>query len=134
MEHRCGRRNAVNMTLLLRRRGWGGWLVGELTDVSVSGAFVQVPAGAFANHALIELEASQPGSRRMLRSKALVVRTTPEGIGILFDQLRPEGLAPLFDKSRGGLSVSRFTPPARPRQTATLNALPETASSADRAA
>lgn len=98
MEHRCGQRNDTNMTILLRRRGWGGWLVGELTNISISGAFLRVPAGAFACHALIELEASQPGARRMLRSKAMVVRTTPEGIGILFDELRPGSLAPLFDE------------------------------------
>jgi hypothetical protein len=118
MEHRCGQRGTVNMTILLRRRGWGGWLVGELTDVSISGAFVRVPAGAFSSHALIELEASRPGMRRMMRSKAMVVRSTPEGIGILFDELRPEGLAPLFDSARP------------PRQTAARTALRGVASAA----
>lgn len=100
MEHRCGQRRAVNMTILLRRRGWGGWLVGQLTDVSISGAFIRVAGGALPNLALVEIEASQPGGRRMLRSKALVVRSTPDGIGILFDELRPAGLAPLFDGQR----------------------------------
>jgi hypothetical protein len=121
MEHRCGHRHAVNMTILLRRRGWGGWLVGELTDVSISGAFVRVPAGAFANHVLIELEASQQGSRRMLRSKALIVRTTPQGIGIVFDELRPEGLAPLFDTGQR---------PVGTRAGASLPFIPDGASSA----
>lgn len=121
MEHRCGRRRAVNLTILLRRRGWGGWLVGELTDVSISGAFVKVPAGAFTSHALIELEASQPGSRRMLRSKAMVVRATAEGIGILFDELRPAGLSALFDAG---------SQPARERTGGSRALIPAAASSA----
>lgn len=121
MEHRCGPRHAVNMTILLRRRGWGGWLVGELTDVSISGAFVRLPAGALPNLALVELEASQPGSRRMLRSKALVVRSTPAGVGILFDELRPAGLSPLFDGRQ---------PPARARTGSQRPFTPGAASSA----
>ena len=89
--------------------------------MSISGAFVRVPAGAFASHALIELEASQPGSRRMLRCKAMVVRATPDGIGILFDELRPEGLAPLFADPRH---------PVRVRTGSTRAVIPDAASSA----
>ena len=56
MDHRCGHRRTASQTVLLRRNGWAGYLVGELRDVSISGARVAVPARAFPLRTLVRLE------------------------------------------------------------------------------
>lgn len=51
MEHRCGGRRSLDLTVLVRRRGWGG---------------------------------------------SVVARVGRNGVGLVFDHIRPAGLAPLF--------------------------------------
>ncbi|MCC5794869.1 MAG: PilZ domain-containing protein [Chromatiales bacterium] len=111
MEHRCGERRPTDLTVLLRRRGWAGWVVGQLTDISITGAFIRIAPCPFPNKAVIELETTQPETARLLRSRALVVRRCGEGIGVMFDEVRPATLAPLYP------SVSR-TNVARQEQAA----------------
>jgi hypothetical protein len=50
MEHRCGARRNLELTVLVRRRGWGGSVVARLADISISGAFVEGPPEAFPLH------------------------------------------------------------------------------------
>lgn len=98
MEHRCGMRRAVDLTVLVRRRGWGGSVVGRVTDLSISGAYLVGPPEAFPLYSLVQIEATPPGgaSARAMTCRAMVARTGPDGVGLVFDQVRPAGLAPLF--------------------------------------
>ena len=98
MEHRCGVRRDVDLTVLVRRRGWGGSVVGRLTDVSISGAYLVGPPDAFPLYSLVQIEATPPGgaSTRVITCRAMVARHGPDGVGLVFDQVRPAGLAPLF--------------------------------------
>jgi hypothetical protein len=99
MEHRCGLRRRLELTVLVRRRGWAGSVVGRLTDISISGAFVMGPPEAFPLHSLVQLEATPPGaaSARLMTCKAMVARVGKNGVGLVFDQIRPAGLVPLFE-------------------------------------
>ena len=98
MEHRCGARRSLGLTVLVRRRGWAGSVVARLTDISISGAFIEGPPEAFPLYSLVQLEATPPGgsSTRLMSCRALVARVGVNGVGVVFDQLRPVGLAPLF--------------------------------------
>jgi hypothetical protein len=98
MEHRCGSRRALELTVLVRRRGWAGSVVARLSDISISGAFLQGPPEAFPLYSLVHLEATPPGgaSTRLMTCKAMVARVGRDGVGLVFDQVRPAGLAPLF--------------------------------------
>ncbi len=90
MEHRCGVRRNLGLTVLVRRRGWAGSVVAELTNLSISGAFVEAQTDAFPLYSLVQLEASRPGgaSTRLMTCKAMVARVGVNGVGLVFDQLR----------------------------------------------
>jgi hypothetical protein len=102
MDHRCGERRPVRTTVLLRRRAWAGWVVGELVDLSVSGAFVELHAGNLPLHAQVRIEADcpGPGTARLMHCNAMVARVDPRGVGLVFDAVAPAGLAPLFARAR----------------------------------
>lgn len=104
MEHRCGSRRNLELTVLVRRRGWGGSVVARLTSISISGAFIEGPPEAFPLHSLVQLEATPPGgaSRRLMSCRAMVARVGRNGVGLVFDQIRPSGLAPLFTSAPAG--------------------------------
>ncbi len=113
MDHRCGERRPVGITVLLRRRGWEGWIVGHLEDLSISGAFIRAPRGSLPLHAQVRLEMSLSGDRaaRLMHCNAMVARVGPTGVGLVFDGLAPAALRPLLRASRGGAR-----PEARERQ------------------
>ena len=98
MEHRCGVRRSLGLTVLVRRRGWAGSVVARLTDISISGTFIEAPRDAFPLHALVQIEITPPGlsSSRPMTCKAMVARVGVNGVGLVFDQIRPRGLAALF--------------------------------------
>lgn len=91
MDHRCGRRQPVAHTVLLRRVGWAGYLVGELVDVSITGARVSVPPRAFPLRSVVKLEmtVTDGGRSRLLQVPAMVVRHAAGGIALMFDQVQP---------------------------------------------
>jgi len=98
MEHRCGVRRNLGLTVLIRRRGWAGSVVAELTNISISGAFIEASPGAFPLHSLVQIETTNPGgaSVRLMTCRAMVARVAGNGVGLVFDQIRPRGLAALF--------------------------------------
>ena len=117
MDHRCGERRPVSATVLLRRRGWAGWVVAEFVDLSVSGALLRLKAAALPRHAWVRLEARAPGegSAKLLHCDAMVVRVAGDRVGIAFDELAPAGLAPLFAGARHkAASRAARKPPAAP--------------------
>lgn len=106
MDHRCGRRNPTAHTVLLRRAGWAGALVGELRDISISGARVAVPARAFPVNSLVRLEVTveTEGHRRLLHLAAMVVRHTAGGVGLAFDELQPARLLAALPRPAAALA------------------------------
>jgi PilZ domain len=108
MEHRCGGRRTLELTVLVRRRGWGGSVVAQLTDISISGAFIEGPPEAFPLHSLVQIEATPPGgaSSRLMSCRAMVARVGSNGVGLVFDQIRPAGLAPLFNPPKAGAATA----------------------------
>ncbi|MEO8443530.1 MAG: PilZ domain-containing protein [Gammaproteobacteria bacterium] len=103
MEHRCGTRQKVGITVLVRRRGWAGSVVAELTDLSITGAFIAAPPEVFPVHSMLRIKATPPflPGNTPLSCRAMVARLGTDGIGVVFDQTRPRGLAPLFDQASG---------------------------------
>lgn len=119
MDHRCGTRRPIGITLLIRRRGWGGWKVGRLENLSITGAFVAVDPGDFSVHGTVQIEATPPGGAvtGLMSCRAMVVRRTPEGLGLAFDQPRPPALEPLFRspaKPPGAATLPGERPRSRP--------------------
>ena len=98
MEHRCGVRRDLDLTVLVRRRGWAGSVVAQIRNISITGCFIQGPPAAFPLYALVRLEAAQPGDAgaRWMACNAMVARVATNGVGLLFDQVRPAGLLSLF--------------------------------------
>jgi hypothetical protein len=98
MEHRCGIRRNLGLTVLVRRRGWAGSVVAELTNLSISGGFIEASPELFPLYSLVRLEASRPGeaSTRLMTCRAMVARVGVNGVGLVFDQIRPRGLTALF--------------------------------------
>jgi len=113
MEHRCGVRRNLQLTVLLRRRGWAGSVVAELTNISISGAFIEASTGAFPLHSFVQIETTTPGeaSARLMTCRAMVARVAGNGVGLVFDQLRPRGLAALFLPAARSLRPSESPSP-----------------------
>ncbi len=91
MEHRCGTRRNLGLTVLIRRRGWAGSVVAELTNISISGAFIEAWPAAFPQHSLVQIETTAPGEAggRLMTCRAVVARVAGNGVGLVFDQIRP---------------------------------------------
>jgi hypothetical protein len=96
-------RRKLALTVLVRRRGWAGSVVARLTEISISGAFLEGPVEAFPLYSLVQLEATPPGgaSSDLMTCKAMVARIGTNGVGLVFDQVRPARLAPLFGPALG---------------------------------
>jgi hypothetical protein len=95
MDHRCGRRHAAAHTVLLRRQGWGGHLVGELADISITGARIAAPRQSFPLRSLLRLEMTvtdEQGRTRLWQVPAMVVRHAGDGIAVMFDEVQPARL------------------------------------------
>jgi hypothetical protein len=98
----------VGITVLLRRRGWGGWKVGLLLDLSISGAHIEVEPSAFPLHTILQLEATPPGTgvTGLMRCRAMVIRRATGSIGVAFEEIAPPGLAPLL-RRRASAAAAR---------------------------
>ena len=114
MDHRCGERRPVRTTVLLRRRRWAGWVVGQLENISITGAFLTLHSGTLPLHAQVRLEAPAPGPGlpRLMHCNAMVVRVVRGGIGLMFDEVAPASLAPLFAGTRQDVAGRRDRAPA----------------------
>jgi hypothetical protein len=105
MEHRLGTRRAVRTAVVLCSHG-GTSVLAQTREVSISGMFVEAPAALLAAREVIDVEMSLPvttGSRTF-RWRAMVVRKTAAGVGLMFDRLRPPAISRLLvnlDARRG---------------------------------
>ncbi len=97
MDHRCGMRHAVDARVTLYPHGPDG-VPGRIRDASISGMFVEALPDLFGDHGVIEVEVTLPGvtALRTWRWRAMVVRRTGTGLGLMFDQLRPPAIVRLL--------------------------------------
>lgn len=115
MEHRLGTRRAVATAVLLHRPEAAA-VAGRTREVSVSGMFVETAPQAFAANSVIDVELTLPASTglRTYRWKAMVIRKTEAGLGLMFDRLRPPAISRLLDSLEGGLPAVSRAAPQRP--------------------
>lgn len=85
MDRRAGRRVAVDCPALVLRRGVPV-MSGRVTNLGMCGLFLDVGAPMLPRHSCIEVGVSLHccGSG-FLRLPAMVVRTEPAGMGLIFD-------------------------------------------------
>lgn len=107
MEHRCGTRRVVRLPVVLWRHG-SPPVAAEIADISITGLFVKVSERRFAVNQLLGVEVPLPPGCGLSawRTRALVVRTGPAGIGLLLDQPGPPALLSLLE----GLPPARDLP------------------------
>jgi hypothetical protein len=128
MEHRLGVRRPIHAAVLLYPPA-GAPVAGRTLEVSISGMFVETAPdtfaqGAFADNAVLEVELTMPGSAdlRTYRWQAMVIRKTRNGIGLMFDRLRPPAITRLLETLDTGLPLA-VQPSPRPTAAATRNEL-----------
>ncbi len=98
MEHRWGRRIAVNLGVTLHCRSIGR-LRGRLHDLSSGGAFVHVPAMLAPNtRAELVFTVRHEGAAQIHRFDAVVSRVGSHGVGLMFLQFDPQKLAALLHR------------------------------------
>ena len=96
MEHRWGRRIAVDLSVTLQCRPLGR-LRGRLRDLSSGGAFVQIPAFLSPNTRVeMVFTIRHEGTAQIHRFESVVSRTDPHGIGLMFLQFDPKSLSTLL--------------------------------------
>lgn len=97
MEHRCGNRHPLHAPVVLHTAG-GIPVRGHTREVSISGMFVAVDPKLFGANSVIDIELTVPGMSglRTYRWQAMVVRRTGDGIGLMFDRLRPPAIGRLM--------------------------------------
>ena len=97
MEHRVGVRHALAGRLTLRSPGQGA-VTGRLREASISGMFVETAPEFFACHSVVDVEMVLPGTAglRSFRWQAMVIRRTAEGVGLMFDHVRPPAISRLL--------------------------------------
>ena len=96
MEHRWGRRIAVNIGVTLQCRPMGR-LRGRLRDLSSGGAFVQIPTLLTPN-ARVEMvfTSRHDGTAHIHRFETAVSRVTAHGVGLMFLHYDPKTLSALL--------------------------------------
>jgi hypothetical protein len=97
MEHRCGNRHPLRTLVVLHTTG-GIPVRGHTREVSISGMFVDVAPEHFSANSVIDIELTVPGTTglRRYRWQAMVVRRTGDGVGLMFDRLRPPAIGRLM--------------------------------------
>jgi hypothetical protein len=116
MDHRCGTRQIVPGDTLLCRR-FSDPVKGRVRDISISGLFVEIglDASEFALQSLVEVELTPPGAvgGRSCRCLAIVARTTPDGLGLMFDRLNPPAVVRFLAASDAALARPASQPKLR---------------------
>ncbi|HVW69395.1 MAG TPA: hypothetical protein VHB68_10500 [Steroidobacteraceae bacterium] len=108
MEHRCGTRTALNVTVRLRLES-GAVFLGHLTSTSLSGAFVETSV-LLPIRGVVQVEfASVHGWESPPKPiSAFVVRDDDNGVGLEWTEFAPLQLVGLLDWA---ISVRQSRPP-----------------------
>lgn len=106
MEHRFGTRRAIRAAVTLQSHH-GAAVRGQTCDVSISGMFVETTPAVFSVNGVIDVELTLPGvtGLRTYHWQAMVIRSTPSGIGLMFDRLRPPAITRLLARIDAGLPL-----------------------------
>jgi hypothetical protein len=104
MEHRFGSRRTVRTAVVLHPRG-AAPVLAQTREVSISGMFVETTPESFCANSVLDVELTLPGAvgLRTYRWQAMVIRTTPTGVGMMFDRLRPPAITRLLAGIDSGL-------------------------------
>ncbi|MDP2326209.1 MAG: PilZ domain-containing protein [Gammaproteobacteria bacterium] len=97
MDHRFGCRHSIRTTVILVMPD-GDEVSGSLRDISMSGAFVETDARSWRSHLPVELRLGHQTSsdRERMCAEAMVVRSTWDGVAVMFGSVNPPFLAPLI--------------------------------------
>lgn len=96
MEDRCGRRFSVDRTVRIRTAN-GEVSIARLQDVSISGAFLKtLPDLPYLSRIKIQLARGYDGDGSTREVEACVVRSTPEGTAIEWDEIAPHEISELI--------------------------------------
>lgn len=87
VEHRLGTRHDVSLDVIVDYRHTGS-LAAQAHNISVDGIFLRPEAIRIPVHAQVHIEFEIKGQQ--IRRRGLVVRSSAEGIGVLFDKRTPE--------------------------------------------
>ena len=111
MEHRWGRRIAVNIGVTLDCRP-AGRLRGRLRDLSSGGAFVQTPM-PLAPNARVEMvfTSRHDGTAQIHRFETVVSRVTAHGVGLMFLHYDPKTLSTLLMRLEQNAAPRLLTAP-----------------------
>lgn len=114
MEHRWGRRIAVDLSVTLHCRPTGR-LRGRLRDLSSGGAFVQIPAFLTPN-ARVEMVFTVKHGRtaQIHRFETAVSRVAANGIGLMFVRFDPKALSKLMLHLEHDAALRLLTAPRAP--------------------
>jgi hypothetical protein len=116
MDHRCGTRQTVPGEIVLCRR-FSDPVRGRVRNISISGLFVELEldASEFALQSLVEVELTPPGGAggRSCRCLAVVARTTPDGLGLMFDRVKPPAVVRFLAASDAALARPAIQPKLR---------------------
>ena len=119
MEHRWGRRVAVDLSVTLHYRPIGR-LRGRLRNLSSGGAFVQIPAFLTPNvRVQLVFTSGHKGTAQIHRFETVVSRVTPHGVGLMFLQFDPKALSALLLQLESETAFRRLTAPRSATHTPT---------------
>jgi hypothetical protein len=93
MDHRCGVRHYSGASICLS--GPGGSITATVRSASISGAFVEISGHGWRPLTTVELSAERATSEGtcFCVAAAMIVRVTPDGVALLFDELNSSLLA-----------------------------------------
>lgn len=118
MDRRVGRRDDLDLKVIVSRRGQAV-AVGRVLDLGLFGMYLRTDGPALPKHSLVEagISVGGPGAYRFVRLPAMVVRTDPEGMGLIFDPQDPvtrSGVRMLLRAAGRSLSFDEEPPPVEP--------------------
>ena len=98
MEHRRGLRQAVSLQVNMEARGMAD-AKGQVVDLSLGGAFIRIAGAMPAVNSIVQLDFGSTETRDAAHQcRALVVRCSGDGIGVMFDRRQDsrflDGLSP----------------------------------------
>lgn len=114
MDHRCGVRRYSGASICLS--GPGGSITATVRSASISGAFVEISDHGWRPLTTVELSAERatPEGTCICVAAAMIVRVTPHGVGLVFDELNSSLFAllsaqPGYHKPEGAIRAETGT-------------------------
>jgi len=99
-------RHPVDGTVSIAASGIGA-VPARLIEASISGMSVEMSPVPFCCNTVVDVEMMLPGDTelRLYRWQAMVNRKTADGMGLMFDRLRPPAITRLIASAADGLPL-----------------------------